>query len=89
MNWHFARHPDIDQNFCHKLTLLAHFYNYYEVFNDIRFDPVIQGVLEILQVKVERLDFCQVNLNVSTFICRIFDIPWCIGSYTTSLEKSL
>ena len=63
MNWHFARHPDIDQNFCHKLTLLAHFYNYYEVFNDIRFDPVIQGVLEIPQVKVERLDFCQVNLD--------------------------
>ena len=89
MNWDFARHPDIDQNFCHKFTLLAHFYNYYEVFNDIRFDPVIQGVLEILQVKVESLDFCQVNLNVSTFICRIFDIPWCIGSYTTSLEKSL
>ena len=63
MNWHFARHPDIDQNFCHKLTLLAHFYNYYEVFNDIRFDPVIQGVLEIPQINVERLDFCQVNLD--------------------------
>ena len=42
---------------------MAHFYNYYEVFNDLRFDPVIQGVLEIPQVKVEHLDFCQVNLD--------------------------